>query len=191
MLQIMQTNELSLGHEILIETHPSDAPLPTSIFLNLLSHAAQKTFIQDVLFEKMLPEYEPAVAETLTLLGWHPLLCPDDPTDLLQELLAQQPPAWLDSHHDLLEEELTNYLSKPKTANERLVTNLKSLVANARAGLRVSFLKDALDDQSLGEQDELDFYLLWTKIAERRRDEGDHNAYKMLKKNRKSNRKRF
>lgn len=146
-------------------------PRPSSIYLDGLSPDDQKKFLRAVVFGK-IPSAHPAVDEAMRLRHWPRALRPSDPTELLVAFLSEQPPAWLDDHRDLFEGLMGQLLVlNGETRDESALICLKSLVAHSRAGLGTAFLKKKLDVGGLSKPDELDLYLIWAKIEERRSDE--------------------
>ncbi len=146
-------------------------PRPSSPFLDSLISEEQQKFLRDTFFCNIRPD-SPAVAEAMKLRGWPPQLRPDDPTDLLLDHLSEQPPAWLDEHRAFLQKLMDELLTdKAAPGHAAALLCLKSLVAHARAGLGTPFLKGRLDMVGLSTEDELDLYLIWAKIEERRDEE--------------------
>ncbi len=138
---------------------------PSSSFnelIQLLSLEQQETLIGDILKGLVEP------IEVWLIRGkpaW--LLASNSPADFAFDLLVRSDPQWLDRHSGYIEEVFQTSLSNRNNSGDKIMANIKLLVANARAGMGASFLRRQLGEGAYkDEREEVELYLLLAKLEE-------------------------
>lgn len=138
---------------------------PSSSFADLiplLSIDQQEALIGDILRGTVEP-----IEDWLTRGKPAWLLASNTPPDFAFDLLVKSDPHWLNLHSGYIERMFQTAFSDRNNIGDKILANIKILVANARAGMQPDFLREQLGKSACkDEREEVDLYLLLAKLEE-------------------------